>query len=133
MSYIGVEGGSVQARDGREEWQELVIEKSDGGKVNSGDVVYFRSHTGYLIDVVGEIVRARWVNKVDSMAFVIEKENGGNIYAGDTVYLKAYTGNYIEIEGNSVRARYTDQGDRPALVIETSDGNAKNETNSKVY
>ena len=121
----------MQARyDDQGIWQGLIIEKADGGPVLSGDTVFFRTHTGYHLDVEGESVRARYDDQGAWQEFVIEKAGGrrmmaigDSIYVGDTVYLRAHTGKYIDVEGTSVRARYEEQGDWQALIIETAIGN----------
>jgi len=61
---IDVEGSDVQARwVAHGNWQAITIEKEKGGSVNSGDLVYLKTHTGAHIDVEGEMVRARWNDK----------------------------------------------------------------------
>jgi len=91
-NYIDVNGTRVEAQwHDRGKWQRLQIERAVFGPVSNdavsnGDVVYFRSHTGMYIDVVGHEVRARWPDQGEWQAFWIhdldEEQNTGDIFHG---------------------------------------------------
>merc|ERR1719478_1564380 len=76
-NHVDVEGTAVQARwDSQGNWQAIVIEKPNGGKVSAGDIVYLKTHTGAHIDVTDELVQSRWQDQGEWQAMVIEKRAG---------------------------------------------------------
>jgi hypothetical protein len=119
-NHIDVEGSAVQARwESQGNFQALVIEKANGGNVNSGDTVYLKTHTGSHIDITDQGVQARWNDQGGWQAMVIEKRNGyGAILPGDSVCFMAHTGKHLDVEGAAVRARWNDCGDWQAMLIQ---------------
>merc|ERR1719506_2833145 len=92
-NVIDVTGVAVRARwQSHGTWQALTIEKHEDGTVHSGDVVYFKAHTGAHIDVDWNgNVQAKWNDKGAWQAMTIVKRIGtGPIFPDDIVCLKAH-------------------------------------------
>ncbi|CAE7901905.1 unnamed protein product, partial [Symbiodinium microadriaticum] len=126
--FLDVENDRVQARwEDMGTWQSLVIEKSplvvettSPTEFRSGDLAFFRAHTGFYLDVQdeGSPVQARWQDLGVWQGLEMSIQNEGPLKVGDTVFLKTHTGLYVDVQGASVQARWADEGDWQALTIE---------------
>jgi len=120
-NYVDVDGTSIRARwPSQGNLQAMTIEKAGGGKVHSGDVIYFRTHTGAHIDVVTSNVSARYSDTGAWQAIkVIKRVGSGPILPNDVVcLLSVHTSKHIDAEGEVIRARWNDCGDWQAMKIE---------------
>jgi len=117
---IDIQGSAVQSRwVAHGNWQAISIEKENGGSINSGDIVFLKTHTGAYIDVSGNMVQARWNEKGEWQSLVVEKRAGdGPILPGEIVCFRAHTGNHVDVEGAVVQARWQDCGDWQSMQIE---------------
>merc|ERR1711881_830675 len=118
--------GAVQSRwVSRGNWQAIRIEKEMDGSVNSGDVVFLRTHTGAYIDVSGESVQARWDDRGEWQKLIIEKRGGaGPILPNDLVCFRAHTGKHVHAQDAVLRAVWNDCGDWQSMQIEREVVNA---------
>jgi len=120
-NHVDVQGSAVQARwKSRGSWQALIIQKTSGGVVNSGDTVYMKTHTGAFIDVQGEAVQARWPDQGVWQSMRIQKKSGGAgaILPNDLVCFEAHTGKQLDFGDVVPRASGSSCGDSQAVLIE---------------
>merc|ERR1712232_476152 len=101
-------------------WQTLLIRNYGGRAIYSGDEVFLESHTGMVVDVEGQAVRARWKDFGSWQKFIITRKDGsGPVMPGDMIFLQAHTGKMIDVQGSAVQARYVDHGHWQSLIIES--------------
>jgi len=119
-NVVDVDGQLVRARwADRGNWQSIIIENGRGeGSVQSGDMVYLKTHTGAHIDVEFDAVKARWTDMGTWQGLRIEKPGGGEINENDIVCFKAHTGKHIDVQDGALRARYDDCGAWQAFRVE---------------
>merc|ERR1712216_220411 len=75
LIQVDVQGVSVQAvwKDWGD-WQRLSIERKAGkGAVMPGDAIFFRAHTGNMIEVEDTAVQARWPEQGTWQELIIEE------------------------------------------------------------
>ncbi|CAK0843125.1 unnamed protein product, partial [Prorocentrum cordatum] len=68
------------------------------GSVQSGDVIFLKTHTGYYVDAQGGKVRARQKKQGEWQRMTITKEGGGTIWSEDTVFLRTNTGKNLNVD-----------------------------------
>lgn len=120
-NHVDVQGSAVQSRwKSRGHWQALIIQKTSGGVINSGDTVYIQTHTGAHIDVQGEVVQARWQDQGVWQSMRIQKKSGisGAVLPNDVVCFKAHSGKQLDFGDVVARATGDSCGDSQAVLIE---------------
>jgi len=92
--------------------------------IQSGDVIYLKTHTGHLIDVEETDVQDRWYDHGEWQKLVIEKsqKGPGPIRSGDAIYLMTHSRKYIDVQGQRVGAYWHDRGRWQVLHIEKPGG-----------
>eukprot|EP00439_Symbiodinium_sp_Y106_P083340 s1218_g23.t1 len=99
--------------------QALVIQKSGGGAIQSGDTVTLKCHLGVYLDFVGTAVRARYTEVGDWQKIRITSEAGsGPIRTGDIVFLRGHQDNVLDVEKENVKCRWPDEGRWQRLAVE---------------
>lgn len=99
--------------------QALVIQKSGGGAIQSGDTVTLKCHLGVYLDFVGTAVRARYTEVGDWQKIRITSEGGsGPIRTGDIVFLRGHQDNVLDVEKENVKCRWPDEGRWQRLAVE---------------
>ncbi|CAE7593711.1 unnamed protein product [Symbiodinium natans] len=99
--------------------QALIIQKSAGGAIQSGDTVTLRCHLGVYLDFVGTAVRGRYTEVGDWQRIRITNEKGeGPIRTGDIVFLRGHQDNVLDVEKENVKCRWPDEGKWQRLAIE---------------
>ncbi|MBC7532593.1 MAG: glycoside hydrolase family 6 protein [Oligoflexus sp.] len=80
-------------------WETLTIVDKNGGDLESGDLVYLRTHSGYFLQVTdgnSELLNARSPNSDTWEQFSIVSEDGKAIKDGSTVGFKSFmTGKFM--------------------------------------
>lgn len=90
-------GGSTTAAvaERLDAWETYNLADLNGGTLNSGDPVAFKSQKGPFLNESSGALRANGLTPTGTARFTIEKAGGGAIVPGDAVALRAWNGRYI--------------------------------------
>ena len=109
--YMCAENGGgcevVANRSRAAEWETFTIHDENGGKLESGDMIYLASCSGKFMCAEGGGGREVVANRENPSIwekFCIQKANGsGEIRNGDSVYLRCFNGQFVCAENGGGR------------------------------